>query len=441
MSEKIVTLSDATFDEHVKGSDVPVLVDFWAEWCGPCKMIAPILEEIAEEQAGKIQIAKLNIDDSLEVTQRFDVMSIPTLILFKDGEPEVRLIGSKPKGQLLQALSAVPVGLPVSVGDTGASVSDIQRRLTAILRSNGRPSTREGVFGPGTRAAVEAFQHMRGLRVDGVCGSQTWNALVEAGFHLGDRFLYRRTPMLRGDDVAELQRRLSTLGFDTGRVDGIFGDGTSHALAEFQRNVGLPVDGIAGGATLRELIRLESRYKEPELISAVRARTELRHAPPPSAGRHVAIGESGGLGSVAGALRRRLVSGAPRSRSSTTPTTRPRPTRPTNSRSTSSSACGSARRSPNATPPTGPGGTTQSQGGRLLAELVQRCVPGILGIADAGRPGHVAGHPARDDGCRQYSSSWGRPVWWSSAPPCWPHRSPRARTVGRRIVGLRVIVP
>jgi thioredoxin 1 len=106
MSEKIVTLSDATFDEHVKGSDVPVLVDFWAEWCGPCKMISPVLEEIAEEQAGKIQIVKLNIDDNLEVTRRFDVMSIPTLILFKNGEPEVRLIGAKPKGQLLQEISA-----------------------------------------------------------------------------------------------------------------------------------------------------------------------------------------------------------------------------------------------------------------------------------------------------------------------------------------------
>jgi thioredoxin 1 len=105
MSEKIVTLSDATFDEHVKGSDVPVLVDFWAEWCGPCKMISPVLEEIAEEQAGKLQIGKLNIDDNLEVTRRFDVMSIPTLILFKNGEPEVRLIGAKPKGQLLQEIA------------------------------------------------------------------------------------------------------------------------------------------------------------------------------------------------------------------------------------------------------------------------------------------------------------------------------------------------
>ena len=105
MSEKIETLTDATFDEHVKASDVPVLVDFWAEWCGPCKMITPVLEEIAAEHAGKVRIAKLNIDDNLDVTRRFDVMSIPTLILFKDGEPKARLIGAKPKGALLEELS------------------------------------------------------------------------------------------------------------------------------------------------------------------------------------------------------------------------------------------------------------------------------------------------------------------------------------------------
>ena len=234
---------------------------------------------------------------------------------------------------------------------------------------------------------MEAFQHLRGLRVDGVCGSQTWNALVEAGFHLGDRFLYRRTPMLRGDDVAELQRRLSTLGFDAGRVDGIFGDRTSRALAEFQRNVGLPVDGIAGGATLRELIRLESRYKEPELISAVRARTELRHAPATLSGRRVAIGESGGLGSVAGALRRRLVS---------------RGTQVTELHHPDDSAQAheanelevdvflGLRLSPSVAhchTSYWAGRHDASQGGRLLAELVQRCVPGILGIADAGAQG------------------------------------------------------
>ena len=105
MSEEIVTLDDATFDEHVKSADVPVLVDFWAEWCGPCKMITPVLEEIAREQAGKLQVGKLNIDDNLDVTRRFDVMSIPTLILFKGGEPQKRLIGAKGKGQLLEELN------------------------------------------------------------------------------------------------------------------------------------------------------------------------------------------------------------------------------------------------------------------------------------------------------------------------------------------------
>ncbi len=106
MSERITNLTDASFDEHVKASEVPVLVDFWAEWCGPCKMIAPVLEEIAEEQAGKVEVVKLNIDDNLGVAGRFDVMSIPTLILFKDGEPAMRIVGAKGKGQLLQELSA-----------------------------------------------------------------------------------------------------------------------------------------------------------------------------------------------------------------------------------------------------------------------------------------------------------------------------------------------
>ena len=106
MAGNISTLTDTNFDEEIKGADEPVLVDFWAEWCGPCKMIAPVLEEIANEHPGKIRIAKLNVDENLEISRRFEVMSIPTLILFKDGEPQLRLIGAKGKGQLLQELSA-----------------------------------------------------------------------------------------------------------------------------------------------------------------------------------------------------------------------------------------------------------------------------------------------------------------------------------------------
>jgi len=104
MAAGITNLSDATFDEEVKSADQPVLVDFWAEWCGPCKMIAPTLEEISKDYAGRLKIAKLNVDDAPDTARRFEVMSIPTLILFKNGEPSLRIVGAKGKGQLVQEI-------------------------------------------------------------------------------------------------------------------------------------------------------------------------------------------------------------------------------------------------------------------------------------------------------------------------------------------------
>jgi thioredoxin 1 len=100
------TLSDATFDEEIGAADEPLLVDFWAEWCGPCKMVSPILDEIADEHAGKIRVAKLNVDDNPEIARRYSVMSIPTLIVFRDGQEAARIIGAKGKGQLVQELGA-----------------------------------------------------------------------------------------------------------------------------------------------------------------------------------------------------------------------------------------------------------------------------------------------------------------------------------------------
>jgi thioredoxin 1 len=105
MSENIKHVTDATFDSDVLKAGTPVLVDYWAEWCGPCKMIAPVLEDIANENKGKLSVAKLNVDDNPEMAMKYGVMSIPTLLVFKGGEPVKRLVGAKGKGQLLQDLA------------------------------------------------------------------------------------------------------------------------------------------------------------------------------------------------------------------------------------------------------------------------------------------------------------------------------------------------
>jgi thioredoxin 1 len=102
-----VTVSDDSFAQDVLSSNKPVLVDFWATWCGPCKMVAPVLEEIATEQAGQITVAKLDVDANPGTARDFQVVSIPTMILFKDGQPVKRIVGAKGKAALLRELADV----------------------------------------------------------------------------------------------------------------------------------------------------------------------------------------------------------------------------------------------------------------------------------------------------------------------------------------------
>jgi thioredoxin 1 len=107
MSDSIIHVSDATFDDEVLNSDKPVIVDYWAEWCGPCKMIAPILDEIADEYEGKLTVAKLNIDDNQDTPQKYAVRGIPTLMIFKEGEIAGTKVGALSKSQLSAFIDSV----------------------------------------------------------------------------------------------------------------------------------------------------------------------------------------------------------------------------------------------------------------------------------------------------------------------------------------------
>ncbi|RPI24109.1 MAG: hypothetical protein EHM57_03125 [Actinobacteria bacterium] len=172
------------------------------------------------------------------------------------------------------------------MGDRGEPVRDIQGRLSALGYDTAPDQT--GTFGERTELAVRSFQEARGLPRDGIVGPDTWRALVDAGFRLGDRLLYRRVPPLRGDDVAELQRSLNSLGFDCGKVDGTFEASTLDAILDFQHNRGMAVDGIVGPEVIEEL-RLMHRETDKPGRDAVRERQWLATLPESITGRRIYV--------------------------------------------------------------------------------------------------------------------------------------------------------
>lgn len=172
-------------------------------------------------------------------------------------------------------------------GDRGQEVADIQARLLA-LGAVIDGAERAGSFGPSTESAVRWFQQDRHLRVDGLVGDDTWEQLVEAGWRLGDRPLYHRVPMFRGDDVRDLQRKLNALGFDAGKEDGLYGPRTDAALRQFQRNVGEEPDGIVGPHVLSVIRRMRPLEAGPSR-ALVREREELTVPRAPIAGRVIVV--------------------------------------------------------------------------------------------------------------------------------------------------------
>jgi N-acetylmuramoyl-L-alanine amidase len=170
------------------------------------------------------------------------------------------------------------------LGDIGSPVRDIQDRLSSLgFESDPDP---RGTFGEGTLLAVRTFQKDRGIDSDGIVGPDTWRSLYESGYRLGDRLVFMRRPMMRGEDIAELQSRLNSLGFDCGKVDGIFGPGTERAVIDFQSNRGLAEDGKVGPAVVTE-IGLVTRGALNEGRQAIREREWLKRLPPTLAGARI----------------------------------------------------------------------------------------------------------------------------------------------------------
>jgi len=164
----------------------------------------------------------------------------------------------------------------------------------------------DGIFGSGTEAAVKDFQRDRSIDIDGICGPQTWDQLVEAGHRLGSRLLYLQSPPLRGDDVADLQRLLTSLGFPMSQIDGIHGQQTADALVDFQLNAGLVPDGVCGPITVDFLHRVGQRFGEAADITRLQEKQRFLKAGSELHGYKIVLAESGGLDAVVASLRRSL---------------------------------------------------------------------------------------------------------------------------------------
>jgi N-acetylmuramoyl-L-alanine amidase len=273
---------------------------------------------------------------------------------------------------------------PLRIGHVGDAVLDLQDRLAYLgfLSIGDEP----GEFGDATARALKSFKEKRGLPADAVCDNPTWAVLVEAGLRLGERLLYVRSPKMRGDDVAELQRRLSEIGFYAGAIDAIYDEPTGAAVAEFQRNVGVPADGVLGKRTLEELTRLSSRVGQGELVSSILERLAIGRLTAIQ-GACVVVGEEGGFAQGVAATCRCLIAAGAQAVDLHHPDSSRLAAEANNAEAAvyvglrldpdSDSCITSFYR----------GFSYESPASRRLAELVQNELPGILGLRDGGTRG------------------------------------------------------
>ena len=181
----------------------------------------------------------------------------------------------------------------LQLGDTGKTVFELQLRLKNLGFPVSEDESNNKKFGKNTELQIKNFQKKRGLNESGILDKTTSAIIIEASYSLGDRQIYLQSPMLRGDDVADLQRELGILGFDSGRIDGTFGPKTTSALIDFQKNFGLISDGIAGHEIFRNLQNIAKRQTPETQISQIRELETLRGKKAELDNRRLVIGHFG----------------------------------------------------------------------------------------------------------------------------------------------------